>query len=109
MSNIADGLLHRGFGVFLFDSQNRFLLQRRSSEKHAFPSVWSNSCCSHPLDIDNERGTTLETAIIGVRKAAQRKLRHELGVHVELDEIRFLTRVHYKAETEGMWGEHESE
>ena len=43
------GLLHRAFSVFLFDGEGRLLLQQRAKHKITFPSVWTNSCCSHPL------------------------------------------------------------
>lgn len=43
------GRLHRAFSVFLFDSQNRLLLQQRAHSKITFPGVWTNTCCSHPL------------------------------------------------------------
>lgn len=46
MTNINRGLLHRAFSVFLFDSQNRLLLQQRASEKITFPDLWTNTCCS---------------------------------------------------------------
>lgn len=48
----------------------------------------------------------------GVRRAAQRKLEHELGIppeQVPLEDFQFLTRIHYLAPSDGMWGEHESE
>lgn len=111
MKNINDGLLHRAFSVFLFDSQNRLLLQQRASEKITFPDMWTNTCCSHPLGIPGETGSELEAAVRGVRKAAQRKLDQELGIKAEqvpLDQFRFLTRIHYKAPSDGKWGEHES-
>ena len=47
-----------------------------------------------------------------MRRAAQRKLDHELGIppeQVPLDEFQFLTRIHYLAPSDGLWGEHESE
>lgn len=47
----------------------------------------------------------------GARTAAQRKLEHELGIkpnQVPLDNFEFLTRIHYLAPSDGMWGEHES-
>ena len=52
LRNKTDGstIQHRAFSVFLFDSQNRLLLQRRSSEKITFPLYWANTCCSHPLN-----------------------------------------------------------
>ena len=39
MRNIDQGLLHRAFSVFLFDSQKRLLLQQRASEKITFPGI----------------------------------------------------------------------
>lgn len=47
-----------------------------------------------------------------MRRAAQRKLDHELGIppkQVPLEDFQFLTRIHYLAPSDGMWGEHESE
>ncbi|KAK0253211.1 isopentenyl-diphosphate delta-isomerase idi1 [Friedmanniomyces endolithicus] len=110
MENINKGLLHRAFSCFLFDSQNRLLLQQRASEKITFPDMWTNTCCSHPLGIPGETGSTLDTAIAGVKRAAQRKLDHELGIkahQVPIDKFDFLTRIHYKAPSDGRWGEHE--
>ena len=52
------------------------LVQQRSHDKITFPSIWANSCCSHPLDIPGENGDPAEGAI----NAARRKLSQELGV-----------------------------
>ena len=43
------GILHRAFSVFLFNEDGNLLLQRRAADKITFPSVWTNTCCSHPL------------------------------------------------------------
>ncbi|OAX80668.1 isopentenyl-diphosphate delta-isomerase [Emergomyces africanus] len=110
MTNIERGLLHRAFSVFLFDSQKRLLLQQRASEKITFPDMWTNTCCSHPLGIPGETGVEFEAAVQGVRRAAQRKLDHELGIKAEqvpLEKFDFLTRIHYKAPSDGKWAEHE--
>ncbi|GAO19896.1 uncharacterized protein UV8b_04419 [Ustilaginoidea virens] len=110
MSNIDKGLLHRAFSVFLFNSKNELLLQQRASEKITFPDMWTNTCCSHPLAVSGETGSTLPDAVEGVKRAAQRKLEHELGIkkqQVPLEKFRFLTRIHYKAPSDGQWGEHE--
>ncbi|KAI7892073.1 isopentenyl pyrophosphate isomerase [Mucor mucedo] len=108
MSNIeATNLLHRAFSVFLFDEQNRLLLQQRASEKITFPDMWTNTCCSHPLNMASE---IIEEDQLGVRNAAQRKLDHELGIKAEqvpLDKFKYLTRIHYLAPSDGQWGEHE--
>jgi len=110
MKNIDKGLLHRAFSVFLFDSEKRLLLQQRADEKITFPGMWTNTCCSHPLGIPGETGAELEAAVMGVCRAAQRKLNHELGIptgQVPPNIFRFLTRIHYKAPSDGIWGEHE--
>lgn len=109
MTNINKGLLHRAFSCFLFDPESgKLLLQRRALEKITFPNMWTNTCCSHPLAI---KGELEEAEQIGARRAAQRKLEHELGIPAEqvpLDEFQFLTRIHYLAPSDGLWGEHES-
>ncbi|KAJ1672494.1 isopentenyl-diphosphate delta-isomerase idi1, partial [Spiromyces aspiralis] len=100
MSNINKGMLHRAFSVFLFNSENKLLLQQRASEKITFPECFTNTCCSHPLSIGAEM----------VEEAAQRKLQQELGIspeQVPLEEFVYLTRIHYKAPSDGLWGEHE--
>lgn len=48
---------------------------------------------------------------LGVRVAASRKLEHELGIprdQTPIDEFQYLTKIHYKAPSNGPWGEHES-
>lgn len=112
MTNINKGLLHRAFSVFLFNDKNELLLQQRASEKITFPDMWTNTCCSHPLHMASETGSNLPDAIRGVKNAARRKLDHELGIkqeQVPFEDFHFLTRIHYKAPSDGQWGEHESE
>jgi isopentenyl-diphosphate Delta-isomerase len=73
--------------------------------------MWTNTCCSHPLGIPGETGVTLDESILGVKRAGQRKLDHELGIpkeQVSLEEFEFLSRIHYIAPSDGKWGEHES-
>jgi isopentenyl-diphosphate Delta-isomerase len=113
MTNIRKGLLHRAFSVFLFDPvSHNLLLQQRASEKITFPDMWTNTCCSHPLGIPGETGAGLEESVAGVKRAAVRKLGQELGVRAEEvpeSGFDFLTRIHYEAGSDGVWGEHESE
>ncbi|EXJ55236.1 isopentenyl-diphosphate delta-isomerase [Cladophialophora yegresii CBS 114405] len=112
MSNINQGLLHRAFSAFLFDPKSKkLLLQQRASEKITFPDMWTNTCCSHPLAHPAETGNgELSSNVEGAKRAAQRKLGHELGIsasQVPVSEFSFLTRIHYLAPSDGKWGEHE--
>jgi isopentenyl-diphosphate delta-isomerase len=110
MENINKGLLHRAFSAFIFrPSDGKLLLQQRASEKITFPDMWTNTCCSHPLDDFEEEKE--ERDQLGVRVAASRKLEHELGIprsQTPVDQFQYLTRIHYLAPSDGMWGEHES-
>jgi isopentenyl-diphosphate Delta-isomerase len=113
MTNINKGLLHRAFSLFLFNpSTKKLLLQQRATEKITFPDQWTNTCCSHPLHTTSELGHDLLSSIEGVKRAAQRKLDHELGikvVQVPVEKMKFLTRIHYLSPSgTGIWGEHES-
>lgn len=78
--NIDSGLLHRAFSVFLFDTRGRLLLQQRAKSKITFPEYYTNTCCSHPLYRPEELEENEE---LGVKRAAQRKLAHELGIPEE--------------------------
>uniref|UniRef100_UPI00398E8826 isopentenyl-diphosphate Delta-isomerase 1 isoform X1 n=1 Tax=Pristiophorus japonicus TaxID=55135 RepID=UPI00398E8826 len=105
--NINKGLLHRAFSVFLFNSDRKLLLQQRSDAKITFPGCFTNTCCSHPLSTATEME---EKDAIGVRQAAQRRLKEEFGIPVQQvppEEMNYLTRIHYKAQSDGIWGEHE--
>ncbi|KAL7525628.1 hypothetical protein ACHAWF_001441 [Thalassiosira exigua] len=116
------GIVHRAFSVFLFDgSTDELLLQQRASTKITFPNVWTNTCCSHPLhgmdpsEVDGPEDVA-DGTVAGAKRAAVRKLEHELGMsrgEVGIDAFKFLTRVHYwaaDAVTHGKdspWDEHE--
>ncbi|XP_025093695.1 isopentenyl-diphosphate Delta-isomerase 1-like [Pomacea canaliculata] len=110
LENINKGMLHRAFSVFLFNTEGELLLQQRSDAKITFPGHFTNSCCSHPLNTESEKE---ENNAIGVLRAAQRKLKHELGIEAEqipLDSFHYITRIHYRADNvpnDGKFGEHE--
>lgn len=107
MTNIRDGLLHRAFSCFIFHPDTgKLLLQKRAPEKITFPNMWTNTCCSHPLMVRAEMD-----GAEGAKRAAQRKLEHELGVppsELPIETFQYLTRIHYLAPSNGLWGEHES-
>ncbi|KAK0478370.1 Isopentenyldiphosphate isomerase [Armillaria novae-zelandiae] len=95
MDNINKGLLHRAFSAFVFrPSDGKLLLQQRATEKITFPDMWTNTCCSHPLD--DFEAEKVEKEQLGVRVAA----------HLST-EFQYLTRIHYLAPSDGIWGEHE--
>jgi len=100
------GIRHRAFSVLIFDSEERLLMQQRSSEKITFPGIWANSCCSHPLDIENENGDPVE----GVIHASKRKMLQELGIPLETSsnwEFNHLGRFEYSCRWDDDWIEHE--
>ncbi|XP_043824590.1 isopentenyl-diphosphate delta-isomerase 2-like [Dromiciops gliroides] len=105
--NIEKGLLHRGFSVVLFSTDNKLLLQQRTDTKYTFPGCYSDSCSSHPLyePLEMEDGNA-----IGARRAAKRRLHVELGIpqeQISLDDIMLVTRIHYKLRANEVLGEHE--
>ena len=71
----GDGILHRAFSLFIFNSSGKLLLQQRSAAKRLWPLYWSNSCCSHP-----RRGESMEVA-------TRRRLAEELGMATEFHHI----------------------
>lgn len=66
------GQLHRAFSIFVFDSLDRLLLQRRAFQKYHFAGVWSNTCCGHPRPGED------------VIPAGERRIREEFGFSVTL-------------------------
>lgn len=76
--------LHRGFSLFLFNTQKQLLITRRAHEKKAFPGVWTNTVCGHPGPDEP------------VVSAAKRRLKDELGI--EGLEIREVSPYRYRFE-----------
>ena len=87
-----NGILHRAFSVFIFNSRKQLLLQKRASSKYHSAGLWTNTCCSHPR--------VNET----VESAARRRLKEEMGIHTPLTHrFSFI----YRAELENGLIEHE--
>jgi isopentenyl-diphosphate delta-isomerase len=79
----AGGILHRAFSIFIFDNQQRMLLQLRGENKYHFGGRWTNACCSHP-----RKGELL-------LESAHRRLREEFGFDAPLQELfSFIYRAH---------------
>jgi isopentenyl-diphosphate Delta-isomerase len=69
------GLLHRAFSIFIFNTKGEMLLQQRAMNKYHSGGLWTNACCSHPLPGE-------ETA-----RAAERRLKEELGFETTIHKI----------------------
>lgn len=95
---------HRAFSVFLFDQNNHLLLQQRSDKKITFKNLWSNTCCSHPADNEEEN---LMKENIGIRKAATRRIKFELGIDTKIHEYFVSERILYRADSDDIFEEFE--
>lgn len=88
----VNGLLHRAFSVFLFNTKGEMLLQKRAKGKYHSPLKWTNTVCSHPKNGES------------YHQGAVRRLKEELGIQTDLTEkFHFI----YKADVGGGLWEHE--
>lgn len=86
-------LLHRAVSVFIFNSNNQLLLQRRALSKYHSPGLWTNTACTHPRVGESDED------------AAIRRLKEEMGIGATK-----LTKIFdfvYKEELEHGLTEHE--
>lgn len=88
------GLLHRAFSVFIFDTKGRLLLQQRAGGKYHSAGLWSNTVCSHP-----HYGEETATAV-------KRRMQEEMGLQCPVD---FAFRFVYKAKFDNGLTEYESD
>ncbi len=103
--HLNGGKLHRAFSVLLFNMKGELLIQKRAKEKITFPSIWANSCCSHPLHIKSEID-----GVDGAKNAAKRKMEQELGIDpnkIDLEKMQYITKMRYKARADEKWVEYE--
>lgn len=86
------GLLHRALSVLIFNSKGELLLQQRASHKYHTPSLWTNTCCSHPREGES------------LFDATHRRLEEEMGMSTPLKPIFSFV---YKADFDNGLVEHE--
>lgn len=87
-----DGKLHRAFSIFIVNSKDEILLQKRAKNKYHSAGLWTNTCCSHP-----EPGEDLNEVIY-------KRLMEEMGFHCDL---KWAFSYLYRAEFENGLTEHE--
>lgn len=88
----GEGILHRAFSIFIFNSKGEVLMQQRADGKRLWPLIWSNSCCSHPRE-----GETYAYA-------THRRLKEELGIDTDLT---YLYKFQYHARWKDVGSESE--
>lgn len=102
-----DALPHRAFSCFLFNENNELLLQRRSSHKITFPNMWTNTCCSHPLHVEEEM-VDGPIPFQGVKTATVRRMDYELGMkNITEEDLNMVAKILYRANTDEKWAEYE--
>jgi len=85
-------LLHRAFSVFVINSNNELMLQQRALQKYHSPGLWTNTCCSHQRDGEENI------------EAGLRRLQEEMGFETSLE---YLFNFIYKAPFDNGLTEHE--
>ena len=85
-------LLHRAFSVFVINGNNELMLQQRALQKYHSPGLWTNTCCSHQRDGEENI------------EAGLRRLQEEMGFETPLE---YLFNFIYKAPFDNGLTEHE--
>jgi len=80
--------LHLAFSCYVVDKRGHILITRRSLAKTAWPGVWTNSLCGHPLPGEDSGD------------AVRRRALHELGVDLDGLEL-VLPHFRYRATDAG--------
>ncbi len=92
------GLKHRAFSLQLYrkvDDKYELLLQQRAESKPVFPFFWANTCCYNMAPGEKY----LERAVSRVKE--------EVGVEVEVENLRELYKFSYEAADIEGWCENE--
>ena len=86
------GRLHRAFSVFIFNSKGELLLQQRAEGKYHSGGLWTNTCCSHPINGEE------------IKLTIKKRLKEEMGIECETN---FQFSFIYKTEFGNGLTEHE--
>lgn len=74
--NWGDEKYHLIIHVAIFDSDGRMLIQKRAAEKSAWANLWDISCGGSAIAGEDSRA------------AAEREVKEELGIDIDLHDIR---------------------
>lgn len=85
-------LLHRAFSVFILNDKKEIMLQQRAAHKYHSPLLWTNTCCSHQREGEDNLS------------AGSRRLYEEMGLKTPLSELFHFI---YKAPFDNGLTEHE--
>ena len=76
-----DGDWHRAIDIWILNSKNELLLQKRSLQKESYPGLWEVSCSGH-ISAGEES-----------RLSALRELEEELGIKIDPEDLQFIFEV----------------
>lgn len=85
-----EGKYTLGVHVWICNSRNEFLLQKRSYQKHNFPGMWDST------------GGCVQTGE-NSRDAILREIKEELGLHLDCDEPKYLFQLSAKENNKPMF------
>lgn len=68
-------LLHRAFSVFILNQKGQLMLQQRALHKYHSPGLWTNTCCSHQREGEENIA------------AGMRRLKEEMGFTTSLQTL----------------------
>lgn len=92
---------HRAFSVLLFNKNNELLLQQRSKKKVTYPLLWTNTVCSHPLNIESEN------KFYNIKNAVIKRVKYEIGLKTNHDLYNLFTRIIYRDDNDKKFEEYE--
>jgi isopentenyl-diphosphate Delta-isomerase len=64
------GALHRAFSILLFNSKGEMLIQKRAKTNYHSGGLWTNACCSHPIQNEN------------IERTVSKRLLFEMGINL---------------------------
>jgi isopentenyl-diphosphate delta-isomerase len=95
------GFLHKAISVVLWrvskdgSGQKEVLLQKRSAQKPLWPGFWADTCSTHQLPGESDVN------------CAVRRLREELGIEINKNQLEVLYTYRYQADFNDTFSEHE--